>query len=126
MAATRAIADPCCGGDRAVRAQARRPGGEGRSLFGSGEASLHIRPFVADGELTFVGSLNLDPRSANLNTEVDIFAEDPELAERLREEYERLTDPARSWSVGLRMAGRVGVAMLKARCACCTASLTRV
>jgi putative cardiolipin synthase len=79
----------------------KRGGQEGRSLFGSGGASLHTKAFAVDGKLTFVGSFNLDPRSANLNTEMGIFVEDPALADRLREEYERLTDPARSWSIGL-------------------------
>jgi putative cardiolipin synthase len=79
----------------------KRGGQEGRSLFGSGGASLHTKAFVVDGELAFVGSFNLDPRSANLNTEMGTFVQDPTLADRLREEYDRLTDPSRSWAVRL-------------------------
>ena len=61
----------------------KRGGQEGRSLFGSGGASLHTKAFAIDGKLTFVGSFNLDPRSANLNTEVMCMAEDETLARQL-------------------------------------------
>jgi cardiolipin synthase C len=79
----------------------KRGGQEGQSLFGSGGASLHTKAFVIDGELTFVGSFNLDPRSANLNTEMGTFVQDAKLADQVREEFHRLTDPSRSWAVGL-------------------------
>jgi putative cardiolipin synthase len=81
----------------------KRGGQEGRSLLGSGGANLHTKAFIVDGKLTFVGSFNLDPRSANLNTEMGIFVEDPELADQLREEYGRLTNPARSWNLSLQI-----------------------
>jgi putative cardiolipin synthase len=79
----------------------KRGGQQGRSLFGSGGASLHTKAFYVDGELIFVGSFNLDPRSANLNTEMGTFVTHPTPAAQLRVEYERLIDPARSWKVGL-------------------------
>ena len=79
----------------------KRGGQEGRSLLGSGGASLHTKAFVIDDEMTFVGSFNLDPRSANLNTEMGTFVGDRMLADRLRDEYQRLIDPARSWLVML-------------------------
>ena len=79
----------------------KRGGQEGKSLFGSGGASLHTKAFVIDDATTFVGSFNLDPRSANLNTEMGMFVEDQTLAAQLREEYDRLTDPVRSWMVEL-------------------------
>jgi putative cardiolipin synthase len=80
----------------------KRGGQQGQSLFGSGGASLHTKAFVVDGELVFVGSFNLDPRSAYLNTEMGTFARHPALGDRLRQEYARLADPARSWTVSLR------------------------
>ena len=73
----------------------------GRACFGSSGASLHTKAFVVDGELIFVGSFNLDPRSAYLNTEMGTFACHPVLGDRLRQEYARLADPARSWTVSL-------------------------
>ena len=62
---------------------------------------MHTKAFVVDDEVTFVGSFNLDPRSANLNTEMGAFVEDRALAGQVREEHRRLTDPARSWQVEL-------------------------
>jgi putative cardiolipin synthase len=79
----------------------KRGGQEGQSLFGTSGASLHTKAFVVDGELVFVGSFNLDPRSAYLNTEMGTFVRDPRLGDRLRQEYARLANPARSWAVGL-------------------------
>ena len=79
----------------------KRGGQEGQSLFGSSGASLHTKALVVDGELIFVGSFNLDPRSAYLNTEMGTFARHPTLGEGLRQEYARLADPARSWTVSL-------------------------
>lgn len=79
----------------------KRGGQEGQSLFGSGGASLHTKAFVVDDNLTFVGSFNLDPRSANLNTEMGAFVENAQLAAQLNEEYDRLIDPDRSWNVRL-------------------------
>ena len=79
----------------------KRGGQEGRSMFGSGGASLHTKAFVVDDETAFVGSFNLDPRSANLNTEMGTFVHDQELAEQVRREYDRLIDPERSWLVTL-------------------------
>lgn len=80
----------------------KRGGQQGRSLFGSGRASLHTKAFAADGELAFVGSFNLDPRSAYLNTEMGAFVRHPVLAGEVGAEFARLTDPARSWAVGLK------------------------
>lgn len=86
----------------------KRGGQEGASLLGSGgNASLHTKAFCVDGELAFVGSFNFDPRSAHLNTEMGAFVRHPAVAERLREEIARLTDPARSWAVRLDAAGRL-------------------
>jgi cardiolipin synthase C len=79
----------------------KRGGQEGKSMFGSGGASLHTKAFVMDDAVTFVGSFNLDPRSANLNTEMGAFVEDLTLADQFREEHRRLTDPERSWLVAL-------------------------
>lgn len=72
-----------------------------QTLFGSGRASLHTKAFVIDEETIFVGSFNLDPRSAYLNTEMGTFVRDRGLARQLREEFERLVDPDRSWAVEL-------------------------
>ncbi len=46
-------------------------------------AGLHTKAFAFDASSLFVGSFNLDPRSANLNTEFGIYVESPELAAEL-------------------------------------------
>ncbi|MGN6653765.1 MAG: phospholipase D family protein [Rhodanobacter sp.] len=70
-----------------------------QGLFGSGGASLHTKAFVIDGERGFVGSFNLDPRSANLNTEMGVLFADDELAHDLKQQYLRLASPALSYQV---------------------------
>jgi putative cardiolipin synthase len=61
----------------------------GGSSPGASRASLHAKTFVFDRRTTFVGSLNLDPRSTTLNTENGAVLEIPELAARTAEEIER-------------------------------------
>ncbi|MDQ0319884.1 putative cardiolipin synthase [Pararhizobium capsulatum DSM 1112] len=51
------------------------------SLFGSRGASLHTKAFTVDGETGFVGSMNFDPRSASLNTEMGMLFTHPALVE---------------------------------------------
>jgi putative cardiolipin synthase len=69
--------------------------------FGSSGASLHAKSFVFDRRQLFVGSLNLDPRSLNLNTELGIVVESPELAEMLARQFEELLQPAYSYRLAL-------------------------
>jgi putative cardiolipin synthase len=47
------------------------------------KAGLHAKTYAVDGRAIFVGSFNLDPRSAKLNTEMGLVIESAELAERL-------------------------------------------
>jgi putative cardiolipin synthase len=56
---------------------------EGARPFGSSGSSLHAKTFAVDDERVFVGSLNFDPRSANLNTELGFVIDSPELAKRI-------------------------------------------
>ena len=48
-----------------------------------GPDTLHAKSAVIDGRITLVGSYNVDPRSANLNTEVMCVAEDAQVARQL-------------------------------------------
>lgn len=75
----------------------KRSSRHGSGVFGSKGASLHTKALVVDEALVFVGSFNLDPRSANLNTEMGAFASHPELARQIQQERQRLTDPQRSY-----------------------------
>jgi putative cardiolipin synthase len=44
------------------------------------KATLHTKAFFVDGERVFIGSFNMDPRSARINTELGVMIDDPELA----------------------------------------------
>jgi putative cardiolipin synthase len=80
---------------------------DGGGLFGSSGASLHTKAFMIDDRRGFVGSFNLDPRSAYLNTEMGVLFDDPWLAAQLRSEYLRLADPGQSYWVTLDSRGQV-------------------
>jgi putative cardiolipin synthase len=75
--------------------------------FGSRGASLHTKAFVLDGQRGFVGSFNLDLRSADLNTEMGVLFDDPGLARDLRREYARLSRPEYSYLAYLGHDGAV-------------------
>lgn len=63
--------------------------------------ALHAKSMVIDDSIIFIGTFNLDPRSANLNTEVGALIESKELARQLSESIERDMLPANSWQTTL-------------------------
>lgn len=69
--------------------------------FGSSGASLHAKSFLYDRRRIFVGSLNLDPRSVDLNTELGVVVESEALGARTAASFERLVAPELSWRVAL-------------------------
>ena len=69
------------------------------SLLGSGGASLHTKAFTVDARIGFIGSLNFDPRSALLNTEMGILFEVPELVEAMQEVFADEISPSFSYEV---------------------------
>ena len=84
-----------------------RPGWSLRS--GRSRAALHTKAMVFDRRAVFIGSFNLDPRSAVINTEAGLYIESPELAERLTAYMATGVAPANSYRVLLiRMAGSSG------------------
>ncbi|EYS92370.1 hypothetical protein X471_00668 [Bartonella bacilliformis str. Heidi Mejia] len=52
-------------------------------LFRSNKASLHTKAFLIDHKTAFIGSLNFDPRSASLNTEMGVLFECAPITTRL-------------------------------------------
>ncbi|WP_101775618.1 phospholipase D family protein [Pasteurella oralis] len=52
-------------------------------LTGGSSASLHAKTFSIDHRYLFVGSFNMDPRSAMLNTEMGLIIDSPTLAQML-------------------------------------------
>ncbi|AKJ28366.1 phospholipase D-like domain-containing protein [Caldimonas brevitalea] len=59
--------------------------------FGSSRASLHVKAMVIDRRTVLVGSMNMDPRSANLNSEIGLVLRSPALAEQLARIYDEVT-----------------------------------
>jgi len=64
------------------------------SFSGSSGASLHAKMFVFDRQRVFVGSMNLDPRSVEINTEIGLLIDSPELASSLLDRFETRHDKA--------------------------------
>ncbi len=88
------------GGVKLYELRADPKGRDGNAgLFGSSGASLHTKAFVIDDKRGFIGSFNMDPRSANLNTEMGVFFEDRAMAAALHDEYLRLAGPKTSYWV---------------------------
>jgi putative cardiolipin synthase len=84
----------------------KRKAGEERarrqlSVLGSSGSSLHTKAAIIDDRWVYIGSMNLDPRSANLNTEMGVLIESPELARQVRGMFERNVAPEMSYRVVL-------------------------
>jgi len=62
---------------------------------------LHAKAMVVDRERVYIGSMNFDPRSALINTEMGVFVESRGLAEALARLIKRDMQPANSWRVEL-------------------------
>ena len=61
----------------------------GIRIFEYGPSMTHVKALVVDRCWSVVGTTNVDNRSFEHNDEVNLFVEDPALAERLNEDYER-------------------------------------
>lgn len=62
---------------------------------------LHSKAMVIDRRRSYIGSMNFDPRSAFINTEIGVVIDSPELGEDLARLIERDTRPENSWEVQL-------------------------
>jgi putative cardiolipin synthase len=71
------------------------------TITGSSGAILHTKATVIDGHWVLIGSMNLDQRSAKLNTEMAILLDNPELAEQLRRQFALTISPELSYRVTL-------------------------
>ncbi|MFP3245501.1 MAG: phospholipase D-like domain-containing protein, partial [Paraburkholderia sp.] len=67
----------------------------------SSRASLHANAYVIDRKILVIGSMNLDPRSANLNTELALVIHSPALAAEVATLFDRATAPESSYRVTL-------------------------
>lgn len=62
---------------------------------------LHAKLYVVDQERVFLGSVNLDPRSKYINTEIGALITHSEFAEETADGIIRLMDLANAWRVGI-------------------------
>ncbi|UTF61611.1 phosphatidylserine/phosphatidylglycerophosphate/cardiolipin synthase family protein [Gilvimarinus sp. DA14] len=67
-----------------------RPNVDPKAWSISSSSSLHAKTFVVDQRWVFVGSFNLDPRSAWLNSEMGVLIDSPDLARKLLEGVDAL------------------------------------
>jgi len=61
--------------------RADRPGQESEWGFNPDRITLHSKASLIDGKTIFIGSLNIDPRSLLLNTEMGLFVDSPKLGQ---------------------------------------------
>jgi putative cardiolipin synthase len=66
---------------------------------------LHSKAMAVDGRWVYIGSMNYDPRSAAINTEMGVFVDSSALAQYLYALIERDIEPANSWRVHLDTEG---------------------
>ncbi len=67
----------------------------------SSGVSLHAKTLVVDAREVFVGSMNMDPRSRLLNTEMGVIVDSPALARRIMQFFDSATQPENAFKVEL-------------------------
>jgi cardiolipin synthase C len=77
-----------------------KPDSELEQIIPDGEDKvihLHAKTLVIDGEILFVGTMNIDPRSVHLHTEEGVIVHDRDLAREVERRIEWLMTPENSW-----------------------------
>jgi putative cardiolipin synthase len=70
-----------------------------KAFPGASRASLHGKTFVFDRASVFIGSLNIDPRSLEQNTEVGVLVHCPDLAAEVAGLFDRWSSPELAYEV---------------------------
>ena len=60
--------------------------------------ALHAKTLVVDGNVAYIGTYNLDPRSENLNTEAGVVIEDASVAAEVARHIAIDMRPENSWN----------------------------
>ncbi|MDM0073342.1 phospholipase D family protein [Variovorax sp. J2P1-59] len=71
------------GADLYELSPARTTANERFGSFGTSLGRLHAKTAAIDGRRVFIGSMNLDPRSATQNTEMGVVVDSPQLAREM-------------------------------------------
>lgn len=77
-----------------------------KGLTGSSSTSLHAKTFITDQQRVFVGSLNIDPRSARLNTEMGVVIHNSQLAKKMQKKLKNQSSIA-AYQVSLDKHGQL-------------------
>ena len=70
-------------------------------------ACLHAKAVVGDRQRCFIGSLNLDPRAVDINSECGLLIDSEELTRELLAYVKTLIRPENSWAVSRDARGRL-------------------
>jgi cardiolipin synthase C len=62
---------------------------------------LHVKAAIVDRTRVFIGSMNLDPRSKELNSEMGVIIDSPSLAQQMAANMERDMSEANAWRVSV-------------------------
>ena len=82
-------------------------GWAGRAFPGDPQPPCTPKRWPSTAKSVFIGSFNLDPRSAVINTEAGLYIKSPELAKRLLAYMETGVLPANSYRVRLDSNGKM-------------------
>jgi putative cardiolipin synthase len=77
-----------------------------RSGLGFSRSSLHTKAFTVDGRYFFIGSFNWDPRSIDINTEMGLYLDAPDITGLALERFERSL-PTLAYRLRLTEAGDI-------------------
>jgi putative cardiolipin synthase len=90
-----------------VRALLGNARGSGETLAAtrSGNYALHAKLFVFDRQKLYIGSMNFDPRSRSLNTEIGLIIDSRELAQQTAARFESIVAPQNSYGLALQADG---------------------
>lgn len=92
-----------------VRAAPGEPEAHGLAKSGaSGQFGLHAKVFVVDRTRVFVGSMNFDRRSLDINTEIGLIFDAPQVAAEIATRFEAIARPANSYRLVLDRGGEAG------------------
>ena len=68
---------------------------------------LHVKSIVGNRDRCFVGSLNLDPRALEINTENGLFIDSEGLCGELADELHAMMRPENAWRVSMNKRDQV-------------------
>ena len=69
--------------------------------------SLHAKSIIYDDSSVYVGTLNLDPRSENLNTEIGLFIKNPTLTKSIYSAFISDLKHGKYWQVKINAQGKL-------------------